>query len=120
MRTGVATGLDQHIRQTMERRAYRLGSERTARKLRTEELQNDVFREAEQIRQWLLAVARRVLRDGLKQHPHALAAGLFHGSMNGPRGFLGGEPAGGFQRRGKAGQQPQGSRQVVEVRGFDR
>ena len=120
MRTRVGAGLHKHIRQTMESRAYRLGSQRAACKLRAEEFQNDVFRQAQQIRKRLLAVARRILRDVLKQHAHALAAGLFHGPVNRTRGFLGRDAAGGFERRSKAGQQAQRGHQVVEVRRFDR
>src|SRR5205807_4167636 len=88
--------------------------------LRAEEFQKDVFRQAQQIRKRLLAVARRILRDVLKQHAHALAAGLFHGPVNRTRGFLGSDAAGGFKRRSKAGQQAQRGHQVVEVRRFDR
>ena len=120
MRTRVGSGFHQDFSKALECRTDSRRMQRAAGELGAKKFQNDVFRQPQQVRKRLLAVARSILRDGVEQHAHALAAGFLHGTVNGARRFFGSKAARGLERRCKARQQPQRGHRVVRVRRFDR
>src|SRR5205085_7977303 len=59
--TAVRAGFHDYVCQTIKSRTYPRRGQRTTRKLRAQEFQNDVLRETQQVRKRLLAIARSIL-----------------------------------------------------------
>src|SRR5207245_5122046 len=90
--------VDDDIGETLKGGANDNGSERAGRELRGQKLENEALRQAQEIRLRVLAFPRTVLGNRAEEHADGVAAGLFHGAVDGTSGFLGSQAAGGLER----------------------
>src|SRR6266852_8814615 len=81
--------------------------------------ENKALGEATKIGLRDFAFLRSVVGHGGEQHSNAAAAGLFHGRVDGARGFFGRKAAGALHRRSQVADEAESVRELADLRGVD-
>src|SRR5215468_9389499 len=101
VRTAILASRHDLIREPAEHRAHSVGSESAISEFRAHQFEHQALRKAFQINLRSFALHRGVMIHGGKEHAHSVAAGAFHGGVNGAGSVFRREAASDFHRRSK-------------------